>query len=101
MSLPRCNCLLRLPQVALLLGVMCGTLSCIAQTDDPYQTGKQAFSEHRYKEAAAFFGNASKQTDKGGALLHPDALLLQGKSLINIEDLAGAEDALRRALLQN
>lgn len=65
-----------------------GAPAC-AQTADPYQQAQTAFAAHHFADAAALFARADSQ--------HPgisDALLMEGKSLVNLEQYAPAETAL-------
>jgi tetratricopeptide (TPR) repeat protein len=60
-----------------------------AQGGTAYERGQAAFEAHRYPEAAQLFAEAAKEDPQS------DALLLEGKSLVNVERYAEADAALR------
>ncbi|MGA8109008.1 MAG: tetratricopeptide repeat protein, partial [Acidobacteriaceae bacterium] len=67
-----------------------GSAAGYAQTANAYQQAQAAFAAHRYAEAAPLFAKA--EAENPGA---SDALLMEGKSLTNLEQFARAEAALR------
>jgi len=78
--------------VAICIGWTPGASS---QAPSLYTQGQQAFSEKRYAEAAKLFAGSAAAGEQKSDANAADALLMEGKSLINVEDFAGAEEALR------
>jgi len=64
------------------------------QTADLYEQGHEAFSAHRYSDAVTLFAQAEK-ADSG----HSDALLFEGKALVNLGRFSEADRALRQYLV--
>jgi tetratricopeptide (TPR) repeat protein len=73
----------------------------IAQQPSLYSQGRQAFAEERYAEAAKLFAASSTAKEHTTQARAADALLMEGKSLVNIDDFAGAERVLKAYLEQN
>jgi len=65
-------------------------MAVCGQTVNAYQRAEAAFAAHRYAESAQLFAQAEKENPGGS-----DALLMEGKSLVNVEQFAQAETALR------
>lgn len=63
---------------------------------DAYQQGREAFQAHRYADAAQFFANA-EAANPGIS----DALLFEGKSLVNLDRFSDADRIFRQYLLHN
>jgi tetratricopeptide (TPR) repeat protein len=72
--------------------LLCG-LRSFAQSSDTFDRGLAAFRAGNYSSAAALF--AESEAASPGAT---DALLYQAKSLVHLQDFAGAEQALHRYL---
>ncbi len=67
-------------------------LTSEAQGGTAYERGQAAFEAHKFAEAAPLFAQAAKEQPLS------DALLLEGKSLVNVERYAEADAALRAYL---
>lgn len=79
--------------------MLCGSIH--AQQPDPYTEAKQAFTAKDYRRSAELFA-AVAAADTHAPPDHPDALLFQARSLINLNQLpeiSAAEPVLRRYLL--
>jgi tetratricopeptide (TPR) repeat protein len=66
-----------------------------AQGGTAYERGQAAFEAHKFAEAAPLFAQAAKEQPLS------DALLFEGKSLVNVERYAEADAALRAYLAQH
>jgi Flp pilus assembly protein TadD len=84
---------------AVLIAVATGT--AIAQQTSLYIQGQQAFAEKRYAEAAKLFHASSAANEVGTDPAAADSLLMEGKALSNIGDLAAADRVLNLYLRQN
>lgn len=82
-----------------LLPIFAAGLFALAQAKDPYVEGLAAFNAHHYAEAAKLFAaaEAADPADSG----HSDALLLEGKSLVNVNRFAEAEPVLHKYSVQH
>lgn len=67
-----------------------------AQQLNPYAQAQQAFANKSYREAATLFAAAAETEALNPAGTRSDALLMQSKALINLNDFAAADPALRR-----
>lgn len=75
-----------------MMGFLCCVLvAALARSQDFYAQGMTAFDAHQFAAAASLFAKA--EAAKPGAT---DALLLEGKSLANLERFPEAEQALRQ-----
>lgn len=70
-------------------------LTAWGQTGTAYERGQAAFEAHRFADAAPLFAQAAKEQPRS------DALLLEGKSLANVERFPEAEVALRAYAAQH
>jgi tetratricopeptide (TPR) repeat protein len=78
-------------------GLLCvAIVAAQGQAPDDYMRGKTAFDAHHYAEAASFFTKA--EADNPGA---SDALLFEGKSLVNLQRFPEADQAFRKYLLRH
>ena len=71
------------------------------QKADPYTEAKQAFAAREFRKAADLFARAAVE-ETSSPPQHPDTLLLEAKSLVNLNqagELPAAEHALRSYLL--
>lgn len=73
----------------------------MAQQPSLYSQGQQAFAEKRYAEAAKLFAASSMAKEQATEERAADALLMEGRSLVNVDDFAGAEQVLKAYLAQN
>ncbi len=62
---------------------------------DAYPRAKQAFAAHNYQLAAQLFAQVAAKEHDTPLPQHPDALLLQSQSLINLAQFPAAESVLR------
>lgn len=85
--------------IVLLLASIAGT--AMAQQPSLYSQGQQAFAEKRYAEAAKLFAASAAAKEQATEARASDALLMEGKSLVNIDDFTGAERVLKAYLEQN
>lgn len=67
-----------------------GGVAVCAQAANAYQQAEAAFAAHRYTESAPLFAQAEAENPG-----KTDALLMEGKSLVNVGQFAQAEAALR------
>lgn len=72
-----------------------------AQQPSLYAQGQQAYAEKRYAEAAKLFAASSAAKEQAAEAQATDALLMEGRSLANAGDLAGAERAVKVYLEQD
>ena len=72
-----------------------------AQQPSLYAQGQQAYAEKRYAEAAKLFAASSTAKEQATEAQAADALLMEGRSLANAGDLAGAEHAVKSYLEQD
>lgn len=77
----------------LLVAVIFGGLQSFSQSSSAFERGLAAFRDGNYSSAAALFGEA-EAVSPGTT----DALLYRAKSLVHLEDFAGAERELRSYL---
>ncbi len=77
-------------------GLLAICLAAQAQSGDAYQQAQTAFDAHRYAEAAPLFARAEAENPGKS-----DALLMEGKSLANVERFAEADAALRTYAAQH
>ena len=77
------------------------TTGMAAQQPSLYTQGQQAYAEKRYAEAAKLFAASSAAKEEAAEARAADALLMEGRSLANAGDFAGAERALKAYLEQN
>jgi tetratricopeptide (TPR) repeat protein len=99
-SLGRSACLGMAPLILALLTTALFTTSTAVAQQPPslYAQGRQAYAERQYAEAAKLFAASAAAKEQAGAA---DALLMEGRSLVNTGDLAGAERALKAFLQQD
>jgi len=84
--------------------VLCVTLpggTAMAQRPSLYAQGKQAFAAQRYAEAAKLFDASAAAKEQATEPEAADALLMEGRCLADVSDLAGAERVLKMYLEQN
>ena len=72
-----------------------------AQQPSFYAQGKQAFAEKRYAEAAKLFEESATANEAASDPAAADSLLMEGKALSNVGDLAGADRVLNLYLREN
>lgn len=72
-----------------------------AQQPSLYAQGKQAFAEKRYAEAAKLFDASVTAKEQATHPEAADALFMEGRSLAEMSDLAGAERVLKKYLEQD
>ena len=91
------ECWQRLKKTACTLGLIASfPLSANPQAPaDTYTRAKQAFAGHNYQLAAQLFAEVAATERTAATPPHPDALLLQAQSLINLVQFPAADAALR------
>ncbi len=83
------------------VGIGLPTGSMVSQSPSLYAQAQQAFAEKQYAQAAKLFAGSVAAKEQTSNPKAADALLMEGKSRINIEDFAGAEVVLTSYAQQN
>lgn len=84
----------------LLLAVITPTLALRAQPPDTYAQAQRAFSGSRFREAAELFAVTAASELGKNPKSHPDAPIMQAKSLLNLGEPSAAEPVIRTFLQQ-
>lgn len=87
--------------LAAVLSMTLLTGTTMAQRPSLYAQGKQAFAEKRYAEAAKLFDASAVAKEQATYPEAADALLMEGRCLADVSDLAGAERVIKAYLGQN
>ena len=77
------------------------TGSAVSQSPSLYAEAQQAFAEKQYEQAAKLFAGSVAAQERTSNPKAADALLMEGKSLVNIENFAEAEVVLKSYAEQN
>lgn len=82
----------------LLVGTTLASLSLRAQQPSTYAQAQQAFSAKDFRTAASLFARAAEAEASNPPESRSDALLMQAKSLIHLDDFAAADPVLRKEI---